>query len=85
VSEIKTNTPMTEAAAADPTNATGAANEIKTNTPVTEAAAKDPTNATGAAQGGGFLKLAKRNYQRGKTLTQHERLLNKIKDKTSVV
>ena len=95
VSEIKSSAPVTEAAAKPATNATGAVSEIKIDNPkppVTEASSKalteaaaEMTLATGAAQGGGFLKLAKRNYKRGKTLTQHGRLLNKIKDKTSVV
>lgn len=81
--------PVTEAAAKASTTATGPVTEAaaKTSTtatgPVTEAATESTANATGA-QEGGFLKMAKRKYQRGRTLTQHERLLNKIKDKTSV-
>ena len=38
-----------------------------------------------SGQEGGYLSLAKRAYHRGKTLSQHEPLLKKIKDKTIVV
>ena len=39
----------------------------------------------GAQRGGSALSRAKRAYKRGKTFTQHARLLGKIKDKTNVV
>jgi hypothetical protein len=62
--------PLTEAAA----NATG---------PVTEYGSADSANVTGPTQGGGFLNRALRNFQRGRTLKQHERLLKRIADKTN--
>jgi hypothetical protein len=64
--------PVTEASAKVLTDATG---------PVTEAAAKSST--TTGAQEGGYLKKAQRKLQRGRTLTQHERLLKRIAKKTT--
>jgi hypothetical protein len=74
------------ASGANASGASGAAESI-----ITEASANNPnasganaSGASGPSQVGGFTKLAKRSYQRGKTLTQHAHLLNKIKGKTSV-
>jgi hypothetical protein len=82
-SSTKATGPVTEAAA----NATGPLAEAVANAtgPVTEAAPADPVNVTGPTQGGGFLQRALHNFQRGRTLRQHERLLKRIVDKTIAV
>jgi hypothetical protein len=66
--------PPTEAIANASTNATGA---------VTEGEARSSANTTGPTQGGGFLKIAQRKFQRGRTLTQHAHLLKRIADRTT--
>jgi hypothetical protein len=85
ITEASANKPSVSGAVEDSGAVEGPSGSVKSNI-ITEASANKSTTsgASGPSQVGGFIKLAKRSYQRGKTLTQHAHLLNKIKGKTNV-
>jgi hypothetical protein len=72
--------PTTEAAAMGPKMKAKASGAAETSGAVEASGASE----TSGAQAGGALKRAKRGYKRGRTLSQHSRLINKIRDRTIV-